>query len=164
MCSSYRQVLFQETGKIQLKPPIRPGPAEGGEHATRDLLRVDCGLKARPMQDTDNVILCDADGFRYGLGPSALPPAPVTSAKPEPGPNGDWVVTIQLNDAAAEDFAKFTQRLSEFHPPLNQAAIVINGVVVTAPAVGAEITGGTLQVTGPLNEQDARALADSLGA
>src|SRR3954471_5543768 len=80
-----RQVLFQETGKIQLKPPIRPGPAEGGKHATRDLLRVDCGLKSRPMQDADNVILCDADGFRYGLGPSALPAAPVTSAKPEQG-------------------------------------------------------------------------------
>jgi hypothetical protein len=159
-----RQVLFQETGRVQLKPPIRPGPAEGGKHATRDMLRVDCGLKARPMQDSDNVILCDADGFRYGLGPSALPAAPVTSATPEQGSDGNWVVAIQLDDAATADFATFTRKLAEFHPPLNQAAIVINGVVVTAPAVAAEISGGTLQITGPLNEQDARALADSLGA
>jgi hypothetical protein len=159
-----RQVLFQETGRVQLKPPIRPGPAEGGKHATRDMLRVDCDLKPRPMKDDDNVILCDADGFRYGLGPSALPAAPVESATPGPGPTGDWLVTVTLDAAATQAFTDFTSRLSQFHPPLNQAAIVINGVVVTAPVVNETITGGQLQITGPFSQEEAQALTDSLGA
>ena len=63
-----RQVLFQETGRIQKEPPLRPGPAKGGPNATRDLLRIDCTLKPRPMKDDDNVILCDADGFGTDWG------------------------------------------------------------------------------------------------
>jgi hypothetical protein len=159
-----RQVLFQETGRTQLKPPLRPGPAEGGKNATRDLLRVDCNLKPRPMADEDNVILCDVNGFRYGLGPSALPSDPVTSAQAVPGANGDWAVTVQLDDDATQAFTKFTTRLSGFGPPLDQAAIVINGVVVAAPAVAEAITTGQLQITGPFDQRDAEALARSLGA
>jgi SecDF, P1 head subdomain len=159
-----RQVLFQETGGVQLKPRIRPGPAEGGKNATRDLLRVDCNLKARPMQADDNVILCDVNEFRYGLGPSALPDAPVASAQAVAGASDTWAVSVQLDDDATRDFARFTKRLSGFGPPLNQAAIVINGVVVTAPVVSEPLDSGQLQITGPFNQQEAQALADSLGS
>jgi len=159
-----RQVLFQETGHVQLKPPIRPGPAAGGKHATRDMLRVDCDLKPRPMQDEDNVILCDANGLRYGLGPSALPAEPVASATAIRGSTGDWAVAVTLDGAATEAFKHFTNQLSNVSPPLNQAAIVIDGVVVSAPGVNETIAGGALQITGPFTEEDAQALADSLGA
>lgn len=158
-----RQVLFQETGRIQLRPPLRPGPADGGKHASRDLLRVDCDLKARPMADDDNVVLCDVNGFRYGLGPSALPADPVASATAEVGPSGDPLVAVQLDSSAIDDFATFTSQLSGFGPPLNQAAIVINGVVVAAPAVRDAIDDGRLQITGDFTEDDAAALAASLG-
>ena len=158
-----RQVLFQETGRIQLKPPLRPGPAEGGDQATRDLLRVDCNLKPRPMQREDNLVLCDVDGFRYGLGPSALPADPVSSATAGAGPSGDWLVTVQLDEDAVDEFTTFTQDLSGFGPPLNQAAIVINGVVVAAPAVLEPIEGGQLQITGAFTQEEATALAASLG-
>jgi hypothetical protein len=157
-----RQVLFQETGRIHGKPPLRPGPAAGGKHATRDLLRVDCSLKPRPMGDDDNVILCDADGFRYGLGPSALPASPVESATAGQGQDGNWVVNVQLDAEATPAFMAFTRRLSQFHPPLNQAAVVINGVVVTAPAVTERIRGNQVQVNGPFTQEDAEALAAAL--
>jgi preprotein translocase subunit SecD len=159
-----RQVLFQETGRVQLKPPIRPGPAPGGQHATRDMLRVDCDLKPRPMKDQDNVILCSSNGYRFGLGPSALPAAPVASATAASSPTGDWFVSVTLDDAATQAFTRFTRQLSQFQAPLDQAAIVINGTVVTAPAVSETITGGVLQITGPFSEEEARSLADSLGA
>ena len=159
-----RQVLFQETGQIQLKPPLRPGPAEGGRRATRDLLRVDCALEPRPMKDDDNVILCDVNEFRYGLGPSALPDAAVSSATASEAAGGGWGVTVQLDDTATESFERLTRDLSGFGPPLNQVAIVINGVVVAAPAVLAPIEGGQLQITGTFSEQEAAALAASLGA
>jgi preprotein translocase subunit SecD len=41
---------------------------------------------------------------------------------------------------------------------------VIDGVVVSAPGVNETIAGGALQITGPFTEEDAQALADSLGA
>ena len=157
-----RQVLFQESGQVQGEPPTRPGPADGGKDAGRELQRVDCTLKPRPMKDSDNVILCDAFGFRYGLGPSELSADPVESAEASQATPDEWVVTVQLTDAATSEFSDLTERLIQVGPPLNQVAVVINGVVVTAPAVQETITTGLLQISGPLNEQEASALALSL--
>src|SRR5215207_4245433 len=100
-----RQVFFQESGQVQGEPPMRPGPSDGGKDAGRELQRVDCTLKPRPMKDSDNVILCDAFGFRYGLGPSELSPNPVASAEAVgPTAEGDaWLVTVQLTDEATAE-------------------------------------------------------------
>jgi hypothetical protein len=157
-----RQVFFQESGQVQGEPPMRPGPTDGGKDAGRELQRVDCTLKPRPMKDSDNVILCDAFGFRYGLGPSELADDPVASAEAGQATSDEWVVTVQLTDDATAEFTDLTQRLVGVGPPLNQVAVVINGVVVTAPAVQEVITTGMLQISGPLNEQEAAALALSL--
>jgi preprotein translocase subunit SecD len=157
-----RQVFFQESGQVQGEPPMRPGPTDGGKDAGRELQRVDCQLKPRPMKDSDNVILCDAFGFRYGLGPSELADDPVESAEASQATSDEWVVTAQLTDEATAEFSDLTKRLQQVGPPLNQVAVVINGVVVTAPAVQETITTGLLQISGPLNEQEAAALALSL--
>ena len=158
-----RQVYFQESGDIQRKPPKPPGPAEGGKGATADLLRIDCNLPASPMAPDDNVILCDSFGFRYGLGPSELPPDGVADAIALQGAFDDWVVQVTLTDDAASDFADVTKRVSTLGPPLNQLAIVLNGAVVSAPAVQESIKGGTLQVTGSFTQGEAEALATALG-
>ncbi len=158
-----RQVYFQESGDIQRKPPKPPGPAEGGKGATGDLLRVDCNLPPSPMAPDDNVILCDSFGFRYGLGPSELPPDAVADAIALQGASDDWVVQVTLTDAAASLFEDVTQRVSTLGPPLNQLAIVLNGAVVSAPAVQEPIKGGTLQVTGNFTQGEAEALATALG-
>jgi preprotein translocase subunit SecD len=115
------------------------------------------------MKPDDRVILCDSVRFRYGLGPSELPPDAVERAVPLQGQAGDWVVQVQLADAAAPAFAQLTERLAGFGPPLNQVAIVLNGAVVSAPAVQEPITGGTLQISGSFTQDEAEALAASLG-
>jgi hypothetical protein len=158
-----RQVYFQESGDIQRKPPIPPGPADGGKDATGDLLRVDCNLPPRPAAPDDNVILCDSFGFRYGLGPSELPPDGVADAIALQGAFDDWVVQVTLTDDAASVFEDVTKRVSTLGPPLNQLAIVLNGAVVSAPAVQEPIKGGTLQITGGFTQGEAEALATALG-
>lgn len=158
-----RQVLFQESGQIQRKPPLAPGRARGGKGASDDLLRVDCTLRPRPTQPGDNVILCDGAGFRYGLCPSELPTDAVAQAVPLQGAFDDWVVQVELTDAAAPAFTDMTRRVSQFGPPLNQVAIVLNGAVVSAPAVQEPIEGNTLQITGAFTQAEAEALAASLG-
>jgi hypothetical protein len=157
-----RQVLFQESGETQRKPPLPPGPAEGGKQAARDLQRIDCDLPARPMAADDNVILCDSFGFRYGLGPSELPPGAVDQAIALEDSTGGWVVQVSLDAGASEAFAEVTRRVAALGPPLNQLAIVLNGAVVSAPAVQEPITGGVLQITGSFTQQEAEALAASL--
>ena len=69
---------------------------------------------------------------------------------------------MTLTDAAADDFADVTGRLSSVQPPLNQLAIVLNGAVVSAPAVNERITGGELQISGAFTQEEAEALASSL--
>jgi hypothetical protein len=158
-----RQVLFQESGQIQRKPPLAPGPATGGKNATGDLLRIDCALQPRPTSPSDNVILCDGDGFRYGLGPSELPATPVASAIPLQGAFDDWVVQVELTAAAAPAFVDMTRRVSALGPPLNQVAIVLNDAVVSAPVVREPIKGSTLLISGTFTQGEAEALAASLG-
>lgn len=157
-----RQVYFQESGQLQRRPALRPGPAEGGNNATGDLLRVDCNLEPRPMVADDKVILCDSLSFRYGLGPSELPPDAVADALALQGAFDDWVVQVTLTDEAASVFEDLTKRVSAAGPPLNQLAIVLNGAVVSAPAVQEQIKGGVLQITGSFTQVDAEALAASL--
>ena len=82
---------------------------------------------------------------------------------PLQGGSDDWVVQVQLTDAAAPRFEQLTERLAGFGPPLNQVAIVLNGAVVSAPAVQEPITGGTLQIAGGFTQDEAEALAASLG-
>jgi hypothetical protein len=158
-----RQVLFQESGRIQRKPAIAPGPADGGKDATGELLRIDCARAPRPVPAEANAILCDGAGFRYGLGPSELPPDAVATAMALQGAFDDWVVQVELTEAATPAFEQLTRRLADVGPPLNQAAIVINGAVVSAPAVAEPIDGGVLQITGRFTQGEAEALAASLG-
>jgi preprotein translocase subunit SecD len=158
-----RQVLFQESGGIKRKPPLRPGPAEGGADATRDLLRVDCDLQPRPTAPDDNVILCDSFGFRYGLGPSELSGGGVADAVALQGEaTDDWFVSVTLTEEAAATFEDVTKRVSVLGPPLNQLAIVLNDAVVTAPVVQEPIKGGELQISGTFTQAEAEALATAL--
>jgi preprotein translocase subunit SecD len=159
-----RQVYFQESGGIQRKPPLRPGPAKGGKDATGDLLRIDCDLQPRPTAPDDNVILCDSFGFRYGLGPSELSAGGVADAVALQGQaSSDWTVQVTLTDEAAATFEDVTRRVSALGPPLNQLAIVLNDAVVTAPVVQEPIKGGVLQINGRFTQAEAEALATALG-
>lgn len=157
-----RQVLFQESGQTVNDPPLAPGPDAGGPKATERLLRTDCDLKPRPAKPDDLVIACDGLGFRYGLGPSELPNDPVADATAVVASDGSWAVQVSLTPEAADDFAALTARVSDLQPPLNQLAIVLNGAVVSAPAVSESIAGGELQINGAFTQRDAEALASSL--
>ena len=125
---------------------------------------VDCGAKPKSIKPHDRVTLCGRNGTQYALGPDALPPSPVDSAKAYQAPDGHWYVLVQFNVGAAKDLAKFTRSLYTLEPPINQAAIVINGVVVNATAINNAITTDSLVIPGPFTQEDAQALADSLGA
>lgn len=106
----------------------------------------------------------DASGPRYQLGPTALTGKLVTGADARflGGADG-WVVDIKFN---SEGSAKFDALAAESYPkpdPQNAVAIVLDGVVQSAPAFqAASFSGGNVQVSGDFNQSDAEDLATVL--
>jgi preprotein translocase subunit SecD len=72
----------------------------------------------------------------------------------QPVSNPGWRVFFTLNDAGAQKFAEATERLRG-----RDLAIVLDGVVASAPTVQDAITGGQGEITGGFTEAEAKNLA-----
>ena len=100
----------------------------------------------------------------YELGPVAVSGTEVSDAAADvdAARGGDWFVTLDFTSAGAKKFADVTGRLASQTSPQNQFAIVLDGTVVSAPAVNTAITGGTAEITGGFTPQEAEELAANL--
>ncbi|NYI07040.1 serine/threonine-protein kinase [Allostreptomyces psammosilenae] len=76
---------------------------------------------------------------------------------------GGWVVDLTVE---AEDAPRLSALTAEVAggPPPQQMAILLGDRLLSAPAVYSAISGGRLQISGTLDEQEARQLAYDLGA
>lgn len=81
-----------------------------------------------------------------------------------PGLSGGtaWVVQVRLNNTDTDKFATLTSTLYQLPAPRNQLAVVIDGKVITAPAVTQPISGGALWISGTFTKKDATDLARRL--
>ncbi len=76
-----------------------------------------------------------------------------------------WLVTFELSGEGRQKFARVTTRLQPLpdatgqRQPSNQLAIVLDGVVESAPRINEPITGGSGQITGDFTETEAKNLA-----
>jgi protein-export membrane protein SecD len=75
-----------------------------------------------------------------------------------------WTVTFQLDGDGSTKFADATTQAVTAPSPLNQIAIVVDRVVISAPVVQGAITGGNGEITGNFTEQEAKDLATQLNA
>lgn len=102
--------------------------------------------------------------LRYELGPAALTGKGVSGAKATflGGADG-WVVELSLN---GDGQAKFNQLAAVSFPkpaPQNAVAIVLDGVVQSAPAFKtANFSGGRVQISGNFSDTEAKDLATVL--
>lgn len=102
------------------------------------------------------VELCERTGpMLFGLDPS-ITHSPATDAGVTQQ-SGQWLVTIQLDDADTRAVAETTARNID-----KQLAIVVGARVVSAPVIRSGIDGGRIQVAGGFTEQQARDLAQQL--
>ena len=69
--------------------------------------------------------------------------------------SGEYSVNIKLDSEGTEIFAEVTKELA---PTNGQIAIVLDGVVKSAPAVQSEITGGEVSITGDFTLEEANSL------
>ncbi|HJP67149.1 MAG TPA: protein translocase subunit SecD [Actinomycetota bacterium] len=108
---------------------------------------------------------------KYKLGPVKLTGGALSKANAvfiAPGTQGlsantqpGWRVTFTLNKEGRTQFANITTQLSQLPEgdPKRQLAIVLDGVIESAPNIQEPITGGSGEITGNFTEAEAKNLA-----
>ncbi len=75
---------------------------------------------------------------------------------------GQWKVVLNLNAKGTKDFSAITAQLAKNQSPQNQFAIVLDGLVVSAPQVSQQINSSSAEITGNFTQQSAQDLAGVL--
>jgi preprotein translocase subunit SecD len=123
-----------------------------------------------PAQDTANatVILPGREtgkaAVRYQLGPAALTGKDVSGAKAvyNPGSGQGWTVDLSLKGSGQTLFNQLAKTSFPKQPPQNAVAIVLDGVVQSAPAFQTSNFNGDVSISGNFSEGDAKDLATVL--
>ncbi len=173
-----------QTGQLSFRPvlevfPGDTGPLAGAEDVPEGVDPV-TGLTVKddPTREAWLLETDPATGTSQVLhvGPAALLGSDVDSAIPQPPGTGagiGWVVSLDLTSEGGDKFARLTADAASYPvgDPQRQIAIVLDGKVLSAPAVAADvqpgvgITGGRAQITlgaSPDAEQEAQNLAIAL--
>lgn len=150
-----------------LVPPIQ-SPDGAGDFADR-FAALNCAESEILNGSTDDpaqyLISCEKDGsVKYALAPADLVGTDIDSATaglPQTG-GGGWQVELQMTSEGAKKFADSTTKLAALESPNDQFAIVLDGVVISAPSVNEAIIGGSAVISGSFTADEARALAQVL--
>ena len=76
--------------------------------------------------------------------------------------SGSWAIRLHLLAPDAVVFEHLTTRVYQESPPRNQLALVVDGKVISSPAVQGPIPGGEVQIEGDFTRDAAKRLADQL--
>lgn len=124
-----------------------------------------CGAPISDVADQP-LVTCDREGTaKYLLGPTVVSGQQVTNASAGiPQGQLQWVVTMDFDSEGARLFADATTQLAQ-GVPSQQFAIVLDGLVVSAPQVNDPIPSGQAQIDGGsvgFTQEDAQSLASVL--
>ena len=111
------------------------------------------------------IVSCDRGGFnKYILAPAEVLGRQVTQASALLDPQGasGWYVTLEFDSEGASKFGAMTTRLTSLPSPQNQAAIVLDGLVYSAPRINEPINTGNAQITGNFTQLESQDLANVL--
>jgi preprotein translocase subunit SecD len=113
--------------------------------------------------DNGDGVFTDGTDPKYNLGKIEITGADLkkataqfvsSSSNPSSNTQPGWRVVFTLNKDGTKKFGDATTRLVN-----KQLAIVLDGVVESAPTVNSPITGGTGEITGNFSESEAKNLA-----
>ena len=114
---------------------------------------------------TDTIVACSRSGAsKYILGPAEVLGRQVSKATAgidQQGASG-WYVLLTFNGEGTKAFGNITARVTTLASPRNQVAIVLDGLVVSAPVIREAIPSGNAQITGSFTQTEAQDLANVL--
>ena len=116
------------------------------------------------------LVTCETDGSaKYILGPAVVLGTEVKSASAGLAQNngvatGGWEVNLSFNGSGRKKFGDVTREMvtQTSGSDLNRFAIVLDGLVVSAPTTQGAITDGNAQITGQFTQAEATSLANVL--
>lgn len=156
-----------------------PSPSSSAALAQR-FATIDCATEiSRQSGGVDNpnadIVACDRKGTtKYLLGPAVVLGTDVRTATATVDQQGlgQWQVILDFNSKGGNEFGDLTKRVqplpdvgtSGCQPPTgcNAVAVVLDGVVQSAPRIQTPILDGRAQITGNFKQSEAKDLASIL--
>lgn len=130
-----------------------------------DCSKPEATLGANGDEVSDALVTCDRLGSaRYVLAPAQVVGTDIrgaTAAIDQQAASG-WFVSLDFTGEGTKKFGSLTQSVVNLPAPQNQVAIVLDGVVVSAPRINEAILGGSAQITGSFSQLEAQDLANVL--
>ncbi|GAA2692598.1 protein translocase subunit SecD [Nonomuraea recticatena] len=109
-------------------------------------------------------VTCDQDGTaKYILDKAEVVGADIdTASAGVQQTTGQWVVQLNFKSAGASAWSALTTKAYQAQAPRNMVAVVLDGVVITAPNINEPIPGGRAEISGSFTQETATKLADQL--
>lgn len=158
------------TSATEPAPTVAAAPAAPvSDELSQKFATLDCTDEKNLVGGGDDpdqpLVTCDRDGTsRFVLGPAEVLGRQVRSASAaiDQQGTGGWFVSLTFNKEGTKKFGEITQRVVSLTAPQNQVAIVLDGLVVSAPRIIDAILGGQAQITGNFTQQESSDLANVL--
>ncbi len=168
----FRQVLAETAGVASPTDTSTAATPTGdvNNEINNRFAALDCSIAANlegtgADSPTDTIIACSRDGgTKYILGPAEVLGQQVSSAEAgyDPSQGLAWYVSLAFDGDGTKAFGAITSRVTTLESPLNQVAIVLDGLVVSAPRINEAIPSGNAQITGSFSQLEAQDLANVL--
>jgi preprotein translocase subunit SecD len=166
----FRQVLATGAGASSVVDPTATPVAGVTPELNTQFAAFDCTLpENRQGTGTDlpsqTIVACDRAGLtKYILGPAEVLGRQISEASAglDTQSGSAWFVSLTFNSEGTSAFAAVTSRVTSLPEPNNQLAIVLDGLVVSAPRINEAIPSGTAQITGSFTQLEAKDLANVL--
>ena len=165
----FRQVLAVAASTGAVDPAATPATGISPE-VNAKFAALDC-TKAENLQGsgsdapTDTIVACDRAGTaKYILAPAEVLGRQISKASAglDAQSGSAWYVSLTFNGEGTAAFGAITSRVTSLASPLNQVAIVLDGLVVSAPRITEAIPSGSAQITGSFTQLEAQDLANVL--
>jgi preprotein translocase subunit SecD len=167
----FRQVLAEGAGTpVAATAAAATPPAGVSAELNSKYAALDCTLaENRQGTGSDNaadiIVACSRDGgSKYILAGAEVLGRQVSKATAavDTTTGGNWFVSLTFNGEGTKAFGDQTARVVSLTAPQNQVAIVLDGLVVSAPRINEAIRGGSAQITGSFTQLEAQDLANVL--
>lgn len=166
----FRQVLAAGSG-IPSGTDAAATPATGvSAEDNAKFAALDC-TKPENLQGTGAddeaavLVTCDrAGGTKYILASAEVLGRQISKASAglDTQAGSAWFVSLTFDNEGTSAFGALTTRVTALPEPTNQVAIVLDGLVVSAPRITEAIPSGTAQITGSFTQLEAQDLANVL--